>query len=55
MISLFILGAFIGSGAWLIVDLNAENKILKDKIKTLENKELETKEESKQENEVVRS
>lgn len=50
MISLFILGAFIGSGAWLIVDLNAENKVLKDKIKELENKE-----ESKQENEVVRS
>lgn len=50
MISLFILGAFIGSGAWLIVDLNAENKVLKDKIKELENKE-----ESKQENEVIRS
>lgn len=36
MVALFILGAFIGSGAFLIVDLSTENKLLKDKIKTIE-------------------
>lgn len=36
MVLLFVLGAFIGSGAMMIVDLSAENKKLSEKVKNYE-------------------
>ena len=44
MITLFVLGALIGSGACLLVDLTATNDKLNKQIKEMEEKEKEKNE-----------